>query len=406
MSHRTSEEELAKQSEASFRLQEMQARQRDQVRSAIQDDMPRLDPIGFEHGWSPAPTDLSTGRSGSWSASPAVPRGEAGRPPLIARPVSVTYSRSASRPSLLRARAGIDEPGATFDSAEYRLERLQIFSQRPDAFAAEAAWFAQRRSALSEAILASVEKTIQEFVLRGESPEAVRALPKVLTWYGRPNLASLAKLILRAVELDDPRSPLPRRQILIGTFQRYRMLDEEWRDPAAGDVLRALTQSKTVESHLVPSIEALHPPFAAPVEEFLIDYSFAAATESMYAQRKALLHPPTCDRLLDAAIARLESTEEAERESAYVILTAAEPTPERADAVLTAIRCAFANESVPPSPAAHAALSRWIDREHADGFREFCDCECPVRRYAARAVVNRYALDELDAAAIASAARE
>lgn len=370
---------------------------RDSLRSDFSRS-PRLEPPRFEPGdverrFSPYALDVSSTRAEETALSASLRRGEAGRSPLIVRPVSVSYSRSAARPSRSRLLPDGDDAESSFDPSAERLERLQILAQRPDAFAAEAVWFAQRRASLSQAMLASVENTIADFILRGDSPEAVRALPKVLTWYGRPNLASLAKLILGAVKLDGPRSTLPRRQILIGAFQRYRTLDADWRDPAAGDVLQALTQSTTISSHLVPSIEALHPPYEEPVEDFLIEYSFASSSESMHAQRKALLDPPTCERLLEAAIVRLESPEEAERESAYVILAAAEPTPDRTSAVLDAIRIAFENESVAPSPAACAALACWIDDEHAARFRAFCDCDCPIRRYAARAVVARFPME-------------
>lgn len=359
---------------------------------------PGYAPIEIEHRFSPSiferpASDRSWPRPHGFSASPVAPSGEASRLPLIVRPASVTYSRSMSRPSRLRSGVADETAGPTPDPFEQRLERLQAFSQDPEAFAGEAVWFAQRRRSLSDAILASVEKTIAEFVARGDTPEAVRALPKILSWYGTSNLAALAKLLLREVEQDGRDSSAPRRQILVGTFQRYRTLDPDWRNPAAGDALRALAGSTAVASHVAPSLEALNPPYAAPVEDFLIEFSFDSASESMYAQRKALLHRPTRERLLDEAVARLESADDAEREAAYVILAAAESTPERADAVLEAICRAFANDSVEPSPAAHAALACWIDGEHAASFRDFCDCECPVRRFAARAAVARFPIE-------------
>jgi hypothetical protein len=351
------------------------------------------EPIEFEDQFCPTVFERPSVFPGDLSASSASPRGEASRPPLIARPISVTYSRSASRYSRMRSSSESASQPSSLEPTEARLERLQALSRFPDAFATEAIWFAQRRASLSGELLFRIESVIAEFILQGDSPEAVRALPKVLFWYGQPNLDSLAKLLLRAVEHDSYASPMPRRQILIGTFQRYRTLDADWRDPAAGDVLRALSRSTTISSHLVPAIEALHPPYPAAVEDFLIEYSFAASCESMYAQKKALLNSPTCARLLDSAIVRLESTEASERESAYVILAAATPSPERADAILDALCHAFGNETVEPSPAAHAALARWIDREHADDFRTFCDCECPVRRYAARSAVARFPME-------------
>jgi hypothetical protein len=401
----SSNAEQARRSEAEVRLDELRARlERDQERMRQRLEMPPMpEPMesAYHAGFPRHEFKRSDFPRGPRFESPNGPRGEAARPPLIVRPISVSYSRSAARPSRSQLRIEGDDANSSPDRTDERLERLQILSRSPESFAVEALWFAERRASLSDAMLAGVEKTIEEFILRGESPEAVLALPKVLVWYERSNLASLAKLILRAVELDNSGSPLPRRQILVGTFQRYRTLDKDWRDPAAGDVLRAVAQSTTISSHLVPSIEALHPPYARPVEDFLIEYSFEASCESMYAQRKALLDRSTCDRLLEAAIARLESIKEAERESAYVILAAAEPTPDRAGAVLDGIRSAFLNESVPPSPAAYAALARWVDSQHAADFREFCDCDCPIRRYAARAAVARFPV-EADALAVST----
>lgn len=360
----------------------------------------RIEPIEFEHRFAPSIFEQpavdrpSFGRPpvrpAGFSASPMIPSGEASRLPLIVRPASVTYSRSVARPSRLRASQSEQAPSEPTEPIEQRLERLQALSHDPDAFTDEALWFAQRRSSLSEAMLVRVETTIEEFVVRGETADAVRALPKVLSWYDKSNLAGLGRLLLREAERDGVDVPVPRRQILVGTFQRYRILDIDWRYPGAGDVLRALTISTTISTHIAPSIEELHPPYPAPVEDFLVEYSFEPASESMFAQRKALLHRPTRERLLDEAVARLESTDDTERESAYVILAAVEPAPERADSTLDAIYRAFANDSVEPSPAAHAALARWIDREHAASFREFCECECPIRRFAARAAIARF----------------
>lgn len=367
------------------------------------------EPIEFEHRFTPSVFEHPAAerpafgrpavRPPGFSASPMIPSGEASRLPLIVRPASVTYSRSVSRPSRLRPSSGEETRSPTTDPIEQRLERLQALSHHPEAFAVEATWFADRKPILSEATVVRVETTIEEFILHGDTPEAVQALPQVLPWYDRSNLEGLGRLLLREAELENVDSPMPRRQILVGTFQRYRTLDRDWRYPGAGDVLRALTKSMTISNHIVPSIEALHPPYPASVEDFLIEFSFAAASESMYAQRKALIDRPTRERLLDEAVARLESIDEAQRESAYVILAAAGPTPERADAALDAICHAFANESVEPSPAAHAALARWIDREHAADFREFCECDCPIRRFAARAAVARFPV-EADALAV------
>lgn len=357
-------------------------------------ESPNFESIQLEHRFSPsalerpAPGRMFLGPDHRTGASTASFPGKAPVSSIV-RPASLTYSRATSR-SPVRTVAGGETEGSTTRAVDERLERLRSLSQDPAAFAEEAFWFAERRPSLSGATAASVEQTIAEFILSENTEKAVEALPRVLTWYDGSNLKALAETIERAVERESPRSSTSQRQILVGCFQRYRLQDPDWRDPATGDVLQALTKSITLASHIAPSIDELHSPFPGPVEDFLIEFSFAPASESMYAQRKALMDPSARDRLLERAIENLESPDEAKRESAYVLLAAAGSTPDRADVVLDAIRHAFAEEDIDPSPAAHAALVCWIDDEHAADFREFCDCECPVRRFAARAAVSHY----------------
>lgn len=312
------------------------------------------------------------------------------RPPLIERPISVSYSRSAPRPTLSREYFSAPIPQTWSDPAEGRLERLQALVHDPPAFSSEASWFVRRRSLLTEELATRIEETIATFICESESPESVTVLPKLLYWYGDSDLPQLARLFVRLTGMDDETASLELRQTIVGTLQRYRRLDPNWHEPPAAVVLRAMRGSRTVSGHVIPTLETLPTPYCLAMEDLLLEIAFDGTPESTCAQRQALRDDASRDRLLEKAISRLESPDEVEREAAYMVLAATEPMPRHMDAALGAIASAFANESIEPSPLAHAALTLWLDEGHADSFDEFCECDCPIRRTAALAAIGRF----------------
>jgi hypothetical protein len=335
------------------------------------------------------------------SAGPRAQTTQVVRPPLIERPVSVSYSRSVPRTFRVREEFIDPVPQSSSDAAEPHLARLRSLMHDPSAFSTEASWFMRRRSTLTDELAVRIEETIATFIFESKTPEAVTVLPRLLYWYGEADLPQLARLFVRLTETDDGAAALERRQTIVGTLQRYRRLDAWWRQPPAADVVRAMRGSKTVSGHFVPTLETLPTPFCPQMEELLLEMAFDGTPESTCAQRQALRNVATRDRLIDAALARLESSDEGEREGAYMVLAATEPLPTYTNAALEALASAFANESIEPSPLAHAALTRWLDEPHAERFDEYCDCECPIRRTAARAATGRFEKDERSLASIA-----